>query len=124
MKKVLIRPSFQDWCNNQLFTAGTSFAGVYQEAFALWKQKAAQQGFRLDTWDQAPLETADIFWFLDLPPSRREFKEICAQLRPRTPLILQILENPILSIHAFHSKNTQAFKAVLSYEPEIGRAHV
>lgn len=117
MKLVLIRPPFQDWCNNKLFTEGTSFAGVYQEAFALWQQQAAQQGFQLATWDQAPLDQADIFWFLDLPPSRREFEQICDQLKPETPRVLQILESPVLGIHAFHPKNTQRFQAVLSYEP-------
>ncbi|NEQ12107.1 MAG: fucosyl transferase, partial [Moorea sp. SIO4E2] len=81
MKLVLIRPSFQDWCGNRLFTQGTSFNSVYQEAFTKWKQVAAKAGFQLDTWDQAPLEQADIFWFLDLPPSYREFEHIRTQLR-------------------------------------------
>lgn len=116
MKRVLIRPSFQDWCGNRLFTHGTSFASVYQDAFCQWKQNAAKFGFQLDTWDQAPLDTADLFWFLDLPPSRKEFERICTQLKPRTPIILQILESPVLGIHAFNHVNTQEFNAVLSYE--------
>ena len=121
MKRVLIRPSFQDWCNNKLFTQGTSFSSVYQEAFSLWKQQAAQHGFQLDTWDQAPLDSADIFWFLDLPPTRREFQKICAQLKPNTPKVLQILESPFLAIHALHQANTQDFDAVLTYQhPNIG----
>ncbi|HYW21511.1 MAG TPA: glycosyltransferase family 10 [Nodularia sp. (in: cyanobacteria)] len=116
MKRVLIRPTFQDWCENKLFSDGTSFASVYQEAFSLWKQQAAKIGFQLDTWDQAPLNKADLFWFLDLPPSRQEFARIRAQLKPKTPIVLQILESPFLAIHAFNNANTQDFDAVLSYE--------
>lgn len=116
MKRVLIRPSFQDWCENKLFTHGTSFTAVYQEAFFGWKQLAAKIGFQLNTWDQAPLDQADIFWFLDLPPSRKEFERIRSQLHPKTPIVLQILESPVLGIHAFNSANTQDFNAVLSYE--------
>lgn len=116
MKRVLIRPSFQDWCENKLFTQGTSFSAVYQEAFFAWKQQAAKIGFQLDTWDQAPLDQADIFWFLDLPPSRKEFERIHSQLNPKTPIVLQILESPVLGIHAFNCANTQNFDAVLSYE--------
>ncbi|AHJ28651.1 glycosyltransferase family 10 [Nodularia spumigena CS-584] len=115
MKRVLIRPTFQDWAENKLFSDGTSFTSLYQEAFSLWKQQAAKLGFQLDTWDQAPLDTADIFWFLDLPPSRREFERIRTQLKPNTPIVLQILETP-LGIHAFNDANTQDFNAILSYE--------
>ncbi|MDM3861009.1 MAG: glycosyltransferase family 10 [Aphanizomenon gracile PMC644.10] len=121
MKRVLIRPTFHDWCENKLFTQGTSFSAVYQEAFSLWKQQAAKLGFQLDTWDQAPLDTADIFWFLDLPPSRREFERIRTQLKPNTPIVLQILESPFLAIHALHQSNTKDFDAVLTYQhPNIG----
>lgn len=116
MKRVLIRPSFQDWCNNKLFSDGTSFASVYQEAFSLWKQEAASVGYQLDTWDQAPLKEADLFWFLDLPPSRQEFERIRVQLKPKTPIVLQILESPVLGIHAFNRSNTRDFDAILSYE--------
>ncbi len=124
MKRVLIRPSFQDWCNNELFTKGTSFSSVYQEAFSLWKQKAAEVGFQLDTWDQAPLSSADIFWFLDLPPSRKEFGQICSQLNPQTPKVLQILESPFLAIHAFDQANTKDFDAVLTYQHPDFSQHI
>ncbi len=66
MKLVLIRPPFKDWCENKLFTHGTSFTGTYQEAFSQWKQEAAKVGFQMDTWDQASLKEADRSWFLDL----------------------------------------------------------
>jgi len=116
MKQILIRPSFHDWCQNRLFTEGTSFTAVYREAFSRWKQIAAKAGYKLDTWDMAPLETADILWFLDLPPSRKEFEHICSTLNPKTHIVLQILESPVLGIHAFSDQNTQFFDAVLSYE--------
>lgn len=120
MKRVLIRPPFQDWCGNRLFREGTSYTGLYQEAFSLWKQESATKGFQIDTWNQAPLETADIFWFLDLPPTRKEFEHIRAQLKPGTKLVLQILESPVLAIHEFAYQNTQDFDFVLSYEhPEL-----
>ncbi len=116
MKQVLVRPSFQDWCGNRLFTEGTSFNQVYREAFALWKTEAAKGGFQIDTWDCADLKSADVFWFLDLPSTKQEFEQIRGQLQPGTPLVLQILENPLLTIHSFFEENTKHFNAILSYE--------
>jgi hypothetical protein len=66
MKRVLIRPTFQDWCGNRLFTHGTSWQGLYRSAFSAWKEKALALEIQLDTWDQAPVETCDLLWLLDL----------------------------------------------------------
>ncbi|MEB3191637.1 MAG: hypothetical protein VKL42_14965 [Snowella sp.] len=53
---------------------------------------------------------------MDLPPSRQEFEQIRGQLRPDTSVVLQILESPVLGIHAFDPVNTSGFDAVLTYE--------
>jgi hypothetical protein len=122
MKRVLIRPSFQDWCENRLFFAGTSFEGVYQGAFAQWRQVAERQAIQIDTWDCAPLEAADVLWFLDLPPTRQEFESIQAKLKQGTKMVLQILESPALTWNAFLLENIKEFDAVVTYEHPDSRS--
>ena len=79
MKRVLVRPTFQDWCGNRLFTQGTSWQGLYRTAFSAWKEKAIALKIQIDTWDQALLQTADLLWLLDLPTSKKEFEQIRSQ---------------------------------------------
>jgi len=116
MKRVLIRPTFQDWCGNRLFTHGTSWQGRYRGAFSAWKEKALAFGIQVDTWDQAPLGTCDLLWLLDLPPSRKEFEQIRSQLRPGTPIILQVFESPAIAPFGLISANQKLVSAVVTYE--------
>ncbi len=115
MRQVLVRPSFHDWCENRLFEAGTSYNGVYRDAFALWKERATDDGYEINTWDTRPLESADVLWLLDLPDTRREFDKILSRLSPNCRLVLQILETPVLGLHAFQHANQAHFHAVLHY---------
>ena len=116
MKKVLIRPTFQDWCGNHLFTFGTSWQGRYCDAFSAWKEKAMALGIQMDTWDQAPLEGCDLLWLMDLPPSRKEFDQIRSRLRPGTPIILQVFESPAIAPFGLISANRKQVSAVVTYE--------
>jgi hypothetical protein len=116
MKRVLIRPTFQDWCGNRLFTQGTSWQGRYRGAFSAWKEKGLALGIQIDTWDQAPLETCDLLWLLDLPPSRKEFEQIRYRLRPGAPIILQIFESPTIAPFGLISDNRKLVSAVVTYE--------
>jgi hypothetical protein len=116
MKRVLIRPTFHDWCGNRLFTQGTSWQGRYRGAFSAWKEKAMALGIQIDTWDQAPLENADLLWLLDLPPSRREFEQIHCQLRPGTPMVLQVFESPAVAPFGLIDANRKQVSAVVTYE--------
>jgi len=116
MKKVLIRPTFHDWCGNRLFTQGTSWQGLYRSAFSAWKEKALALGIQIDTWDQAPLGTCDLLWLLDLPPSRKEFEQIRCQLRPGVPIILQVFESPAIAPFGLIVANTNQVSAVVTYE--------
>jgi len=120
LRQVLIRPSFQDWCGNRLFETGTSFNALYREAFSQWREAASADGFELNTWDLRPVETADVFWFQDLPESRSEFDAILRRCRPGCRLVLQILETPLLSLQAFHPANQTGFHSVLRYD-DIGQ---
>lgn len=115
-KRVLVRPSFHDWCQNKLFSKGTSYEGIYRSAFSRWRELALAQCFTIDTWDLHPLESADVLWFLDLPPTRREFEAIRAKLKPGAKLVLQILETPALGWHAFRPENSSDFDAVVTYQ--------
>jgi hypothetical protein len=120
MKTVLIRPTFQDWCGNRLFTSGTSWQGRYCGAFSAWKEKARALGIQVDTWDQAPLGTCDLLWFLDLPASKKEFVEIHSQLRPGTPVILQVFESPAIAPFGLIAANREKVSAVVTYElPDV-----
>ena len=116
MKKVLIRPTFQDWCGNQLFTTGTSWQGLYRGAFSTWKEKALALGIQVDTWDHAPLDTCDLLWLIDLPASKKEFEQIRSGLRPGTPIVLQIFESPAIAPFGLISANQKQVSAVVTYE--------
>lgn len=116
MKQVLVRPTFHDWCENRLFTHGTSWEGVYRGAFAGWQQRAKAQGIQLNTWDLAPLESCDLLWLLDLPNSKRELEQICCRLRPGTPIVLQIFESPAITSFGFVASNQDRMSAVVTYE--------
>ena len=116
MKRVLIRPTFHDWCGNRLFTQGTSWQGLYRSAFFAWQEKAMALGIQIDTWDQARLETADLLWLLDLPPSRKQFEQIRCQLRRDTPIILQVFESPAIAPFGLIAANRRHVSAVVTYE--------
>ena len=116
MKRVLIRPTFQDWCGNRLFTAGTSWQGLYRDAFSVWKEKVMGLGIQIDTWDQAPLTSCDLLWLLDLPPSRKQFEQIRSNLRPGTPITLQVFESPPIAPFGFIRANREQVSAVVTYE--------
>jgi glycosyl transferase family 10 (putative fucosyltransferase) len=116
MKRILIRPTFQDWCGNRLFTHGTSWQGLYRSAFSAWKEKTLALGIQIDTCDQAPLETCDLLWLLDLPASKKEFEEIRSKLRPGTPTILQVFESPVIAPFGLISANRKQVSAVVTYE--------
>jgi hypothetical protein len=116
MKRVLIRPTFHDWCGNRLFTNGTSWQRLYRSAFSAWKEKAMALEMQIDTWDQAPLETCDLLWLLDLPTRRKEFEQIRSRLRPGTPIVLQVFESPPIAAFGFVSANQKHVSAVVTYE--------
>jgi glycosyl transferase family 10 (putative fucosyltransferase) len=116
VKRVLVRPTFQDWCANRLFTEGTSWQNLYRSAFAAWKQKALALGVQIDTWDQAPLESCDVFWLIDLPTSRKQFEQIRSRLPRSTPIVLQILESPAIAPFGLVPDNRELVSAVVTYE--------
>jgi hypothetical protein len=116
MKRVLVRPTFQDWCGNRLFTDGTSWQGLYRSAFSAWKEQALALGIQIDTWDQAPLETCDLLWLIDLPTGRKEFERIRSRLRPDTPIVLQVFESPLIAPFGLIHANRKQVSAVVTYE--------
>ena len=73
-------------------------------------------GIQIDTWDQAPLETADLLWLLDLPTTRKEFEQIRYRLRPGTPVILQVFESPVIAPFGLIAGNRKQVSAVATYE--------
>jgi hypothetical protein len=116
MKKVLIRPTFQDWCGNRLFASGTSWQGLYRGAFSAWKEKAMALGIQIDTWDQAPLGSCDLLWLLDLPTSKKEFEQIRSRLRYGTPIALQVFESPAIAPFGLILGNRTQASAIVTYE--------
>ena len=116
MKRISVRPTFQDWCGNRLFTDGTSWQGLYRSAFSAWKEKAMALGIQIDTWDQAPLGSCDLLWLVDLPASKKEFDQIRSRLRPGTPIVLQVFESPAIAPFGFVSANQNHVSAVVTYE--------
>ena len=120
MKRILIRPSQWsfDRLQNRLFSEGTSFQGVYGDAFRSWRALAAQRGFSMDTWDMHPLGSADVIWFMDLPAHRRDVEEARRQA-PHALLVLQILETPAVGPHFFVGSNHGDFDVILTYDGSL-----
>jgi hypothetical protein len=73
-------------------------------------------GIQIDTWDQAPLETCDLLWLMDLPARRNESEEIRSRLRPGTPIVLQVFESPAIAPFGLISANRNQVSAVVTYE--------
>ena len=108
MKRVLIRPTFQDWCGNRLFTDGTSWQGLYRSAFSAWKEKAHGFGNSDRHLGSSTTGNCDLLWLLDLPTSRKEFEQIRSRLRPGTPIVLQVFESPAIAPFGLISANQKA----------------
>ena len=117
MKQVLIRPSWEPWLENRMFSGAEGC--VYTSAFALWKARAAEAGFQLDTWDKLPIADADCVWIMDLPGRKSQFEEAGKKARPGVPFVLQVLESPVVTPQSFVEKNRRNFDAVVSYEPGL-----
>lgn len=117
MKQVLIRPSWGAWLDNLMFSGAEGC--VYTSAFALWKARAAEAGFQLDTWDRLPLNAADCVWMMDLPGRKAQFEEARKRANSGVPFVLQVLESPAVTPQSFVEKNRRNFDAVVSYEPGL-----
>ena len=114
MKRVSIFPPWEPWLENRLFTDAEGC--IYTSSFRRWRELASAQGYQLDTCDICPPSEADLVWFMDLPRSKHAFEEVRRSVRKGTPLLLQILESPLLFPAAFVEENRKAFDAVVSYE--------
>jgi alpha(1,3/1,4) fucosyltransferase len=117
MKRILIRPSWEPWLENRMFSGAQGC--VYTSAFALWKARAFEAGFQLDTWDMLPLAEADCVWMMDLPGRKSVFEEARKKTGPGVPFVLQVLESPVVTPQSFVEKNRRNFNAVVSYEPGL-----
>jgi hypothetical protein len=73
-------------------------------------------GIQIDTLDQAPLESCDLLWLLDLPASRNEFEQIRSRLRSGTPIVLQVFESPAIAPFGLISANRNEVSAAVTYE--------
>ncbi len=117
MKQVLIVPPWEPWQNNQMFSGAEGC--VYTKAFALWRDRAGEQGFELNTWEIKPLSEADCVWMMDLPRRKAIFQEVKQGARPKVPFVLQVLESPVITPQSFSDANRRYFDAVVSYELEL-----
>ncbi|HMV47132.1 MAG TPA: glycosyltransferase family 10 [Blastocatellia bacterium] len=120
MKRILIRPSWEPWLDNRMFIGAEGC--VYTSAFALWKARAADAGFQLDTWDKLPLQAADCVWMMDLPRRKSQFEEVKKKAGSNVPFVLQVLESPVVTPQSFVERNRRHFDAVVSYEPGLNES--
>lgn len=85
-------------------------------AMRRWREVAAQNGFQLDTCDLCPASDADVVWFMDLPRRKRVFDDAKRSARTGVPLVLQVLESPLLFPASYVEANRRPFDAIVSFE--------
>lgn len=117
-KLVLVRPGHGAGLQDRLFATDSVMGdfGHFNTPFSYWRQRCAAEGIALHTWDMAPLHRADVFWILDLPPTRAELQRLRRE-HPRTPIVLQVHESPVDRLHYFDARNHAECDRVLTYDP-------
>lgn len=120
MHTVLVQPGFPAGLGGRLFEIDgpSGSRHYYNSPFRLWRQQCLRQGILLLTWDQGSPESADVFWFVDLPRNRRDV-EVLKQRYPEKPIVLLLHESPADRVYFFEKKNHRLFDLVLTYDRSL-----
>lgn len=112
--RVLLRPTYPDFQGNVVFSGGKNLNDRWFEPYRRWRDKAAERGITLDTWDLHPWDTADVIVFCDLPARRRELTEV-KRVAPQARLMLILIESPLGRPHCFRPENHADFEWIVTY---------
>ncbi len=117
--QILVRPSLNDYLGNQLFEGASDYtSGEWLKPFIEISQRLAKSGIAIKTWDMAPLSTADVVLFQDLPATPAAILE-AKQKAPQAKFVLMLFETPLSRRHAHLHENHHYFDAVLTYNKSV-----
>jgi alpha(1,3/1,4) fucosyltransferase len=114
--KISIVPLYDHYLNNRLFQFTNTWTDHWQEGNVELYQECLRREHQIGTWDQLPIEQADVVLFLDYP---KEFETVL-QVKHRAPqarTLLTLYESPLDNPRWFNPRNHQLFDAVLTYNP-------
>lgn len=116
--RILVRPCYPCYLHNKLFVADHVSSISHISPYIHLRQRAAELGWEMSTWDMHPLESADVVLVQDLPVTRNEM--IRARERaPRAKFVLQLLETPLGRPAYWVKRNHDLFDAVLTYRADL-----
>jgi hypothetical protein len=116
--KISVVPFYEHFLQNRLFQFTNTWTNHWQEGNVALFQESQCRGYTLGTWDQLPVEDADIVVFLDYPATR----ETVIQAKQRAPgalMVLMLYETPLYNPHWFEHRNHALFDAILTYNPHL-----
>lgn len=116
--KISVVPFYEHFLQNQLFQFTNTWTTHWQEGNVALAQESQRRGYTLATWDQLPVEEADVVVFLDYPATRETVTQI-AQRSPGALRVLMLYETPLHNPHWFAQQNHALFDAILTYNPHL-----
>jgi hypothetical protein len=116
--KISVVPFYEHFLQNRLFQFTNTWTNHWQEGNVALYQESQRRGYTLATWDQLPVEDADVVVFLDYPATRETVTRI-KQRAPGALMVLMLYETPLYNPHWFEPRNHTLFDAVLTYNPHL-----
>jgi hypothetical protein len=114
---ILVRPCYADFLQNKLFKPEHSMANHWMSPLVMLKEAAEQRGWRMNTWDTEPLDSADVILSQDLP-RHAEFLN-ARKVASKAKFILLIWESPLSRPAAWDRVNHDQFDAVITYDLKL-----
>jgi hypothetical protein len=116
--RILFRPCYPDFLRDNLFAPHLGNSASHQTPYVLLKQRAAEIGWEMATWDMHPLESADVVFVQDSPTTRDELLQ-ARKRAPKAKFVLQLLETPLSRPAYFIKANHELFDAILTYRADF-----
>lgn len=85
------------------------------EAYSLWREMAAREGYDLNTSDICPPQEADGLWLIDLPRKRKFHDALLRAKKRKAKVVLQVVESPLITPQVHVAANRAECDYVLTY---------
>jgi alpha(1,3/1,4) fucosyltransferase len=116
--RILVRPCYSDFLRDKLFAPDHVTSTSLQTPYIRLRQRAAELGWEMSTWDMHPMESADVVYVQDLPSTREELVQ-ARKNAPKAKFVLQLLETPLGRPAYFVKENHALFDAILTYRADL-----